>query len=398
MLGMWSIASSILNLLQIASLGADGAVLSIVAAEVATSSRREAGRVVRTAVGMVLTSAVVPILLLGLWSRQLLLIIGLDHQEAFSVGVLTILVGVLSVFVMIVRVAEASASAIGRIDMVNTSRAVARVLGFGVTVVLVSKGFGLYGFFLGSVALYLCQFAACVYASRKVFPLFVFVAPALDLGVARRIWSIGSWLAGGTVLGMVVTPINRFLLARFCALEAVPVYDIAYNGCMQLRGVFETGLRALVPAVSAARVKAAGGGEGAGVLVTGAWVLLGFVALPLWLMAWLVAPLGLRGWLGGAFVPEVVPTFRVMLAASGVSLFSVPLYYAVIGFGESRAIAIASLIQVTVTVGFAVGWVVVAGRSSLVGISSAVLLGNAGLAGYLLFSWWQHIDGAGRAR
>src|SRR5207249_3693551 len=56
----------------------------------------------------------------------------------------------------------------------------------------------------------------------------------------------------GSIAGLLIHPFNRFAMSRWGGVAAVPVYEIAYSGAMQVRSIFEAGGRALVPAVGQA--------------------------------------------------------------------------------------------------------------------------------------------------
>lgn len=54
-------------------------------------------------------------------------------------------------------------------------------------------------------------------------------------------------VAQGSLTGMLFSPFNKLMLSRYTGVSAIPIYEIAFTGSMQIRALFEAGLRALMP-------------------------------------------------------------------------------------------------------------------------------------------------------
>jgi O-antigen/teichoic acid export membrane protein len=126
------------------------------------------------------------------------------------------------------------------------------------------------------------------------------------------------------------------VLARYAGLAAVPIYDIAYTGSMKLRGILESGVRAIMPEIS--RLGAHSGPDApfrirqvtrrvsaltllVGTLVfTGAMVLGGPVS---------------RFWLGSRYSDAIPSALHIALAGAFVSLLAAPPFHTIMGLGRT---------------------------------------------------------------
>ena len=177
------------------------------------------------------------------------------------------------------------------------------------------------------------------------------------------------------------------MLSRYAGVSAIPIYEIAYRGSMEVRSLVEAGLRALMPEISriGANMTTEAKDRIAAINKQSIKLIL-FAGASLFAVAFIFAGLLLKVWLGDKFV-EILPyTLRIMLVASFASLVGVPAYYTHMGQGRVHhcfiSHSILSLINVVVVIAYAIfSPEMIESR-----IYYAILLGQCGSTAYLV---WQ---------
>jgi len=192
-------------------------------------------------------------------------------------------------------------------------------------------------------------------------------------------------MLGSSVVGMLISPINRTLLARFGGLALVPIYDIALNASGRLRSLIEVAHKALSSEVS--RLVAETGSNAVDqvrMLINKSLLPVIAVGIPLAIVVLCVnSPLQL--WLGSRYVPEVATTVRIMLVANYISLFGTPSYYVLIGRGQSYEIFLAFAIQCLVNSILVITFIFASGKLSPTWAISSYALGIALSAAFLVY-------------
>jgi O-antigen/teichoic acid export membrane protein len=188
--------------------------------------------------------------------------------------------------------------------------------------------------------------ALSLFAVQRVMRTRLFVP---SLCSAEDLWGMfhfGGWLFAGSILGMLVTPLNKIMLSRYAGVAALPVFEIAFTSSMKVRGLLDSGLRAMMPEMS--RVSAtlgAGAGDRARELMRTGLRLIAQVGIPIYVIAILfITPL-LHLWLRSQFQETLPAALRLMLVGSFLNLLSVPGYYLLLGLGKARDSFIFGVIQ-----------------------------------------------------
>jgi O-antigen/teichoic acid export membrane protein len=150
---------------------------------------------------------------------------------------------------------------------------------------------------------------------------------------------------------MFLDPFNKLMISRYAGVSMVPVYDIAFTGSMQIKGLVEAGIQALMPEVS--RI-------GANMTIyakdrilriyTRVMKIIFLFCLPMYGILAVFLPLILHVWLGNKFVEPLPAVFRIMLIGSFLSLLGVPAYYTLMGMGHVRLNLRAHVIQAVINV------------------------------------------------
>jgi O-antigen/teichoic acid export membrane protein len=118
---------------------------------------------------------------------------------------------------------------------------------------------------------------------------------------------------------------------------------------MQIRALFEAGLRALMPEVS--RISASmtiQARHRISQLNSRAMKLIFIFGVPVYIVLVIFAPVLLKLWLGDRFVETLPSVFRIMLIGTFLSLLGVPAYYTLMGTGHVRHNLGANIVQATI--------------------------------------------------
>jgi O-antigen/teichoic acid export membrane protein len=380
--GLWLVLSTVITFSQIGNLGISQALARYVATALAESRPAEVSELYSSACCIVGFSGSLVLTLVLLLRQPLIAYLRLPPASAEVALQLLPWAAALSVYIYFVDLSNNVLNGLGRLDLCYAFQITAQALALLVSAGFLAAGFGIRGLLLGTFTGYVISHALSVRAGRDVLGRSCFCTSLPRSNLVRRLVSFGGWLFGSSLVSMLVGPLNRLITARYIGLTAVPVFDIAYNSGLRIRNLLESGQRALTAAAIAAKSDPKRGHVRT--LVPRALRFLipsgiVFVAIGFG------APLILRVWLGSAFDASMVPTLRIMLAGSYLSLLSTSSYYVLLGIGCVRSIFTAHSLQSAVNV-FVVGIVLRAtSHASVVHISAAAGFGMVVAATFLVW-------------
>jgi O-antigen/teichoic acid export membrane protein len=382
--GIWSLLSSIQMFAQLGLLGVGPALTKLVAEERGRKNHVGTQTYLSLATVILLGTGAIALAALCLLRHPVVRALGLRGADAGIAVRLLPYVGLLTAFSFLNQVTTAALAGIGRMDIANYQITLGKIVALALEATLLWRGLGvvtlLLGDFAGCTVIY---FGSVFYLRRE--NLHLLRGNPWDRERFVRLMSFGGTISLASVTMLLTSPLNKLALARYAGVALVPVYDIAVNGSLQLRSVAEVGLRALMPAVS--HHAATGTADGARRIRAVYFRALKYLLLltpVLYVMALLVDKPLLKLWLGHRFVPEIVPTLNILLAAAGVSLISVPAFYTLMGTGKFRSCMISHLLSAVtniVVIGAVLLWT---GTCTLRAASFAVLITNAVSGAYLL--------------
>lgn len=333
--GLWLILSTVLAFSRIGDLGICAALSKLLAEAEGKGDQQLFSTYLKLAFRVLIVTAVLVSLLLYLLMPLLMDSFGWEGKELIPYLALLCALG------MWTEVWPAILAGLGRMDLANITTLSGRMLGAGLSIVLMAYGYGLWSLLWGSFFSYLCIQLLATYLIGPT-KLIDAVAAECCRGHLRRMMKLGLGIVGGSLTSLALQPLTRILLGHYAGLAAVPVFDIAYRGSMQLRGVLEAGLRALMPAFSYMNE-----GEQASLweLKRKAQRLTLFYGSAVYLLAALGADMVLRFWLGDQFVPELTTACLFALGGSYLSLMGVPIYYFAMGLGRVKVTLCSHLLQ-----------------------------------------------------
>ncbi len=383
--GLWLVLSTVVAMAQLGNFGISPALLKLVAEDFALGDIDGVYRYISTAllgliaIGLLCFGGVV------LFRDPIVGLFALQGANRALVSSMVPYVALLSVYVLVIDALNCTLAGLGRYDLVSYTQITGQATTFLVSLLFLHLGFGVWGLFFGSAANLVFLNLVSFHLIRRITGSAVPLRVRWDRERFRRILHFGSWVFGGNVINMMLTPLNRLFVARYVGVAAVPAYDIAYLGAMKIRAFLESGFRALTPEFSSLRVSsaalvherlAATDRKGSKVVLYGGTALYCGV--------FVIAGWALHLWLGSRFSPQLPGAFRILLVGTYASLWSVQPYYTLLGFGRSRQILYVQMITAFLNIAYVYGqpWLFHQ-PISLTTILVATSLGMVGAAVYL---------------
>jgi O-antigen/teichoic acid export membrane protein len=333
--GIWLVLSTVIGFAQLGNLGIAYAVTKLVAEEYGRNDIEAVQQYVTSAIGVLATSGALVLAIIFLFRLQLIALFKLSEENAQTAIRLLPYVGLLSVYVFIVQAVNATLSGLGRMDLANYVQTAGRMAGVLISATLLVQGTGIASLLVGSVFSYAVIHVGSLILIRRIVRIRFLQFGKVSPPRVRRLLSFGTGVCGGSLISMLVGPFNKLMLSRYAGVASVPVYEIAFQAGMQVRGLVEAGLRALVPEVSrigadltdAARSRI-------GTLHRRAVKLVLVTGLPVYTLLILLAPLLFDLWLGHQRAQDLPGVFRIMAVGAFASLIAVPAFYILMGSGH----------------------------------------------------------------
>jgi O-antigen/teichoic acid export membrane protein len=277
-------------------------------------------------------------------------------------------------------------------DLANFVHATGHLAGVGLAWGLLTAGFGIASLLAGNALACLLTHVLAIVLIRRVLNTHV-LSRRLRFCRAQyvRILRFSSGLFTASILNLLLHPFNKLLLCRYAGPASLPIYQIAFQGALQLRALIQFPIRAIMPEVSRAA-----GAETATALdrITSTTHrlqrLITLLGLPCYGAALIVHRPLLQLWLGRSFAVSLAPVLMVMMVGSFLSLVGLPAYYMLMGMGEVRNIVQATACKVITNVCACAGIVLLTDWVSALAVSVAVTLGM-GIQSVLLIVRRRHV-------
>jgi len=392
--GLWATLSVVMMFSSMGNLGINSAIIKYTAEEYGRGSTRGIAEYLATSLVILAVPSFVILCALFVFNNA---IVGfLDLKETFtekSAGLIP-MIGILSVCIMFTDLVKGTVMGVGRVDIANYVFLAGRILQIGLSIILVVMGMGVWGLYYGALCMY--TIIALVYC---LILLFRYRIPVLASGrfcrdKAKSLFSFGGTMFSARVISMLLVPFNKVIVAKFIGLSEVTYFDIAYKGAIQLRNIFEMGLKAIMPKVSEITGTYTHFKERVNVIhAKGIRFILVF-ALPLFVILFVLNRPLLEVWLGRNYHESLVFGFRVLLAGFFCNLLCVPAYYVFMGVGKVKECFMNAAVQSILNVGVILLYVCLSNTISLplVFIISGSALAAASLYVLARYYYWTEHD------
>ena len=335
--GVWLILSAILGFAQIGNLGIGQAVMKLVAEEHGHGDLKSAQQYMTSAIVILLISGFVVLAIIIFFKALIIELFNLSEENAKMAIWLLPYIACLSVYVFIVQAVNAILAGLGRMDLANYSQMCGRFVTVIIATILLSLDMGIKALLISSITSNVLIHAMSFAIIRRIAPVRIGRLHNISLLRMRRLLFFGSRVLGGTLLSLLLNPFNKLMISRYASVASIPIYEIAYSASMQIRGLVEAGIRALIPEVSRIGVDLT---EQAKARIREihrrCFSLIMCFALPAYTVLFLTVPFLLQIWLGNRLTESLPMILRIALVSSLLSLTCVPAYYILMGIGKVR--------------------------------------------------------------
>ena len=373
-LGVWIVLSTVLAFVQMCNLGMGPAVTKLVAEEHGRGNTEGIQSYVTTALRTLAATGCIALVVLILLAKPIIGIFKLGPENATIALRFFPYMGLLTVYAFLVQILTATLSGLGRMDQVNYRDSACRAISLGVAAVLLIWGYGIFSLLIGMAIYHLLIHITSIILIRKIVSLRI-LKLNWDVKRFRKLISFGGAVFGGSIISMLFSPFNKLMLSRYAGVATVPIYEIAFTGSMQVRGLIEAAFRALVPEIS--RIGAdmtVQTRDRISQIYRRTMKLIFFFGTPIYAALVILAPILLKLWLGERFVETLPGVFRIMLIGTFLSLLCVPAYYALMGLGWMRYCFLSLVIQGSVNAGIVGIFLLFVGTVSISTVALAVML------------------------
>jgi len=335
--GVWLVLATVLTFAHLGNLGINQAVTKLVAEEYGRGDIQAIQQYVVSAMVLLCFSGLLVLIVLVAMRGAIMPAFRLADDNARTVSWLLPYVGGLSVYVFLTEVLQGTLSGLGRMDLANGIQSLGGLVKLIVASLLLFAGLGIEGLLIAAVVSRVGVHVVSLLCIRRIVPLRLVRMENWNSQRGKCLLRFGTGVLGSSLLSMLLSPFNKVMLSRYAGVASIPIYEIAYTGSMQVRGLAEAGIRALMPEVSRLGANLAGQATTRIREINRRCVgLIIHFALPLYGILFLMAPVLLRIWLGDRFTEPLSLAFRIALLGSLLSLTCVPAYYLLLGMGRVR--------------------------------------------------------------
>jgi len=343
--GVWLVLATVLSFAQLGNLGIGQAVMKLVAEEHGRDNIEGIQQYVTTALALLCLSGGLILIVVLVFKTQIVAAFKLSEENAQTALWLLPYIGILSVYVFIVQALNAALSGLGRMDLANYAQATGRIVAVTVAAVLLCSGRGIESLLIGNGIMYVFVHVVSLICIWRIARIRLLRIKNLDAQCCKRILRFGGAVFGGSVVSMLFSPFNKLMLSRYSGIAVIPVYEIAYNGAVQVRALLESALRPMMPEISSISgpINPTIGNRIRTLNRKGMKLIL-YCGIPLYGLLFLATKGLLEFWLQDKYNSSIPLAFRFMLIGTFINILGVPAYHTLLGLGKSSISIITSII------------------------------------------------------
>ncbi len=389
--GLWLMVSTFLTLCQIGNLGVAPALAKLIAEELGRNNRDGAQCYVQLAVTAAMILGTTTIIFLFFCRNLLFEHLSLSPATLHHLQELTPFILVLSFYAFLNELFSAVLVGLGRMDLSSSIQTASQLITFVTAVTLLRLGRGLTSLAIGSLISLLFTQVLMTVSAKRLGALTIRPSLRLDWVRLRNLLGLTSTVFGASLIAALFIPLNKVLLSRYAGLAAVPVYEMAFNTSMRIRGLFEMPLRAIMPVLShASSLSSADIKVALDQVRRNARHLL-LLAGSVFAFFFLFAQPISQAWLKGTMDSSFATALRIALLGAFISLLGVPAYYSLLGVGRASELFWSHAVQSATNVAIAL-FISLAGYP----LSLMVLLaaGSAGMCASTCFLYGRYTHAA----
>jgi O-antigen/teichoic acid export membrane protein len=362
--GIWLALSSVMTFARIGDMGIGLAIVKLVAEEYGRNNYRKIQQYVASGLVFLCATGILMVIFILIFKGTIIAYLNLSEEHANIASWLFPYIGILSIYVLMTQNLQGALAGLGRLDLANYIRAAEPAIKVTIAVSLFATGYGIESMLIGSIVSYIFMHICCLFFIRRIANVRIFKPGNFKIQYIIRILKFGGTIMGGSAIGMITKPLINVLLSRYAGVASLPVFEIAYQGTMKVRGLFATALYALMPEFSKLSSMAEDGHLRIRQLYMRSIKTIAIGMLPLYIVLLFAAPYLLRLWLQDSFVEAMPVAFQVMLVVVLIRLFGTPAENLIIGLGHVGAEFFARCIEWLFVFGLILSIAIIAGQLS----------------------------------
>ncbi len=388
--GLWLILAVVLSFAQLGNLGINQAIMKLVAEEHGQGNSQGIRSYVTMAWTVLTITGSIALLVIFLFKSQIVVAFKLSGENAELVSWLLPYMGVLTIYIFLVQSLNATLAGLGRMDLSNYILVIGQLSAVLISTSLLWSGRGIEGLLIGNTSSYVVVHIASLFFIRKQINKLGFLRrDNWDLQRLKKLLSFSSAIFGGALMNMLLDPFNKLMLSRYTGVAAIPVYDIAYRGSMQVRGFMEAGIRAIMPEISRICTNTTSEAhERIAAINRRSMKFIFICGVPLYIILFVFAPVLLKLWLQKNFVDTLPAAFRIIFIGTLFSLVCVPAFYTLLGLGKARYCFFSSVVQGIANAAVIAIIVEIKGKISIQSVAISIMFSMVITCFYLL--WQKH--------
>lgn len=269
---------------------------------------------------------------------------------------------------------------LGRADVANYLQSASTFFGTLLSILLVYLKFDFMGLYIGTLTGTVCVTIIAIYSIYKILGYFPFKLAYFNKVVVKDIIQNSMIMFTSSIINLFFLPAGKILISRYIGSTEVVCYDLAFKLGFQIRGLFDLGLKALVPEFSSLKANS-----------LDLFAVLGkiyrylFIAvIPVFGFIFIFSSNILQLWLSAAYLPLINDSFRIIFLGFTINLFAVPIYYLLIAHGKFIKILWGYIIQSSVVFACSLLYFLNFGGTSYYVFLYINLFGMTLASGYLL--------------
>jgi O-antigen/teichoic acid export membrane protein len=329
-LGIWSLVSATISVIQIANLGLSSSVIKYVAKYKALGDFKKLSEVIQTAV--ITVTVLVGFLLVICYPLFKLILQMVIPAEVFYLALSILPYALFSLLLMMITsIFQSGLYGINRIDL-SSYPLMGKVIVNLVLCIILTPIYGLLGMAYASVIQNLLTLVTSLVLLKKQLPFLPVILFRWSKSTFKKIFFYGINSQVISIAVMLCDPVTKVLLSTFGSLSMVGFYEMASRMVQQFRAVIVSASQVIVPTIADMNESAP---EKIRSLYLHSYGLLFYLALPLLSLIIVCAPIISEIWIG---YYEQVFVYSTTLLAIGwfLNTLAVPAYFTNSGMGELR--------------------------------------------------------------
>jgi len=325
--GLWATLSFVVAFSALGSIGIDSAIIKYVAEEYGRNNKAGIKKCFSTASVILLISGVAIFFALLLLKDPIIRMLNIPKEYISLTNILLPCVVILSILIYFVQLVNGALRGLGRVDLANYYFLSGKAISVIIAIVLFRFNYGIWGLFWGQFLSYVLLGLWAFFTLYKKLGSSLFSISSFDWKYLKKMIGFGGTMTASRLISMFLVPFNKVVIARYIGLSEVTYFEIANKVVMQIRSLFDMGIRATMPEISKVFAVGKDSVNKINSIFKKAMKLVLCAGIPMFILLFFLASFLLSLWLSNEYVPMISNTFRIILIGFLINLLSVPIYY-----------------------------------------------------------------------